>query len=343
MRDKLTIVFGLLVLVPVILLALMGAKVARDEQTMVAARLESLREDRLQGLAVDIRRTIELTEAELGATLALLDSNDAEKMRDLVRINPMITQVFVVRTDGELSFPVKEGATEAERAFLARTEAIWRGKAMLADLRDADASDRGYARGDSISALAARRPRGWVTWYWEEGLHLLHWQARTEGGVIGVEVDRVALIARVIGVLPEIDVEDGRLVMLDLRAEPLFQWGRGEPKDGEKTRARRALDHPLESYSLAEFPGAGGTFEETTQVGLWASLIAALGMVFALAAYFHRERTREAREARQKVNFVTQVSHELKTPLTTIRMYAEMLRDGMVPACLLYTSPSPRD
>ena len=45
--------------------------------------------------------------------------------------------------------------------------------------------------------------------------------------MIGVEVDRVALIARVIGVLPEIEVEDGRLVMLDLRAEPLFQWGRG--------------------------------------------------------------------------------------------------------------------
>jgi signal transduction histidine kinase len=35
--------------------------------------------------------------------------------------------------------------------------------------------------------------------------------------------------------------------------------------------------------------------------------------------------------ARRRNDFVAAVSHELKTPLTTIRMYAEMLRDGMVP------------
>jgi two-component system phosphate regulon sensor histidine kinase PhoR len=34
--------------------------------------------------------------------------------------------------------------------------------------------------------------------------------------------------------------------------------------------------------------------------------------------------------ARQQQDFVSAVSHELKTPLTSIRMYAEMLRDGLV-------------
>ncbi len=36
--------------------------------------------------------------------------------------------------------------------------------------------------------------------------------------------------------------------------------------------------------------------------------------------------------ARRRTDFVAAVSHELKTPLTSLRMYAEMLRDGMVPA-----------
>jgi signal transduction histidine kinase len=36
--------------------------------------------------------------------------------------------------------------------------------------------------------------------------------------------------------------------------------------------------------------------------------------------------------AERRSNFVAAVSHELKTPLTAIRMYAEMLRDGMVPS-----------
>jgi len=33
----------------------------------------------------------------------------------------------------------------------------------------------------------------------------------------------------------------------------------------------------------------------------------------------------------RRSNFAASVSHELKTPLTSIRMYAEMLRDGMIP------------
>jgi signal transduction histidine kinase len=36
------------------------------------------------------------------------------------------------------------------------------------------------------------------------------------------------------------------------------------------------------------------------------------------------------RFAERRSNFVAAVSHELKTPLTAIRMYGEMLRDGMV-------------
>ena len=46
--------------------------------------------------------------------------------------------------------------------------------------------------------------------------------------------------------------------------------------------------------------------------------------LLAVALLFLRESTRDMREARRRVSFVNQVSHELKTPLTNIRLYAEM-------------------
>ena len=45
---------------------------------------------------------------------------------------------------------------------------------------------------------------------------------------------------------------------------------------------------------------------------------------------FYRLAARQMDLARQQQNFISAVSHELKTPLTSIRMYGEMLRSGWV-------------
>jgi signal transduction histidine kinase len=59
-----------------------------------------------------------------------------------------------------------------------------------------------------------------------------------------------------------------------------------------------------------------------------AALLLLSGTVGLLALY--RMVAVTVRFAERRSNFVAAVSHELKTPLTAIRMYAEMLRDGMV-------------
>jgi signal transduction histidine kinase len=56
-------------------------------------------------------------------------------------------------------------------------------------------------------------------------------------------------------------------------------------------------------------------------------------MVFAIAVgswLIARSLNAELKLARQKTDFVSNVSHELKTPLTSIRMFSELLADGRV-------------
>lgn len=60
--------------------------------------------------------------------------------------------------------------------------------------------------------------------------------------------------------------------------------------------------------------------------------LAALLLAATLAGLFllYRAVAVTLRFAERRANFVAAVSHELKTPLTAIRMYGEMLRDGIV-------------
>jgi two-component system phosphate regulon sensor histidine kinase PhoR len=66
-----------------------------------------------------------------------------------------------------------------------------------------------------------------------------------------------------------------------------------------------------------------------TSLYLWALLLIAAAL-FAGIGYTVTSVVREARQSRLKVDFVSSVSHDLRTPLTSIRMFTETLLLGRV-------------
>jgi len=78
--------------------------------------------------------------------------------------------------------------------------------------------------------------------------------------------------------------------------------------------------------SLSPLPGEGK--DPRSWVVLLASLLTLFGILGFIALY--RMVAVVVHFAERRNNFVASVSHELKTPLTSIRMYGEILRDGMV-------------
>jgi signal transduction histidine kinase len=133
--------------------------------------------------------------------------------------------------------------------------------------------------------------------------------------------------------LPELvrDLEREVIAGTDLAGYLSFVWG---PSSGDPAGADYAFDHVF----AAPFEAVRATalFEEVPREGsdplpfLLGLTLLLVGATLVGLLLLYRMVAVVVRFAEQRNNFVSAVSHELKTPLTAIRMYAEMLRDGIV-------------
>ncbi|MEM7200389.1 MAG: HAMP domain-containing sensor histidine kinase [Planctomycetota bacterium] len=92
------------------------------------------------------------------------------------------------------------------------------------------------------------------------------------------------------------------------------------------------------ALAVPVYPGALAVLPRRVAAGGWASrgvapivLLAALGAVFVIALLAAvRGLRREGDALRARAEFLTSVTHELKTPLASVRLLAEMLQEGRV-------------
>jgi signal transduction histidine kinase len=345
-KPKLIVIFLVLVLAPLAAVGWLGVRMASSEREMVRVRFEELLASKLADVDGTIAKLIDQRERELGR-LTELESIDAASLREITRGERLVRQIFVIDAKGKLVHPPSDQPrNEAEKSFLERTGHVWEsGESFFHPTdrppRPADAVVDGGADGgvdggpDGGIAISDDDDHGWYVWYWGSGINLIYWRRDRQGRVVGAELDRMTLLADIVGELPStdplaIEAAGGRVQLVDANGDPVYGWGPHEPGAGEEPRISRSLRAPLGSWRLKYFPAPGELGDEfggSVLLGTVISLGAMALVLLGLAAYFFRETGRDAREARKRVTFVNQVSHELKTPLTNIRMYAELLED----------------
>jgi len=308
-----------LVLAPLCSLAWLGARLSADRRAEVSARFSELVRARLGETSAVVERLMAARERELlAATDAFPD--DPRQIRRLTRRARAFGQVLVFDAEARLVFPPREGPTSAaERQFLERTRGLWEGRAF----RYVHVEEQGGATAN----------HGWHIWYWGGGLNLMLWRRQADGGMVVVELDRVRLLADLVAVLPT--TTDGgpgeRTALVDSSGQVVYQWGDWSPPEKAAPQHERALAAPLQAWRLAWWGTTPNDAEGGPGFDVLAGLAAvALGLV-GLAGWFYRESARDLRQAARRVSFVNQVSHELKTPLTNIRMYAELLEEAIDP------------
>jgi len=288
----------------------MGRSLAA-ENTPAPGRTRALKKDRLEQARPSITEVAEEeADIEPSAYDVFQSLNRAQRLRSE-------RQDKALRKSSEQ----KAGKAEAPRAVaaLSRIDHLDRIEGEVPEKKRMDDGDLGEIRVANIDPLIGRPTRNG-----DIVLTRSIWRGGANVERQGLVLDRAALVAwletRVLG-------ESGLSNRVQLEfGEPALQDRNSEGAHRYLHRFAEPFDALVARLDLEPLPGLASE-RPIYALALLLTLVATIGL------YAVDRMTRVVVEyAERRSNFVAAVSHELKTPLTSIRMYGEMLRDGLVPS-----------
>jgi signal transduction histidine kinase len=124
------------------------------------------------------------------------------------------------------------------------------------------------------------------------------------------------------------------LTILDHNGNTAISGGTFTPKNWRRPFAAQEIGRLLPRWEVAVYLMSPETLSSRARLtALSLAILAGILFITIAIAGFVLFRTIliEIRLARQKTTFVTNVSHELKTPLTSLRIFAELLKERRQP------------
>lgn len=201
-------------------------------------------------------------------------------------------------------------------------------RTMLSLARHSDHSEDIYGKHE----ITERERSGWIPWFAENNLYILGW-IEQEGVLYGIELELMSLLSRIIAGFPASAPEGMVYALSDGNGQILHQSGASILKTNARPDLSISLAPHLPHWQVTVYFTNGFlTGESGRAFVILSGLILGIFIIAIIigGTLLTWQAHRNMIDARQKTSFVSNISHELKTPLTSIRMFAELLRENRV-------------
>lgn len=305
-------IFVIITLVMLALIGYLGFRTLNHEILLRHYQAQTLAQARTTQVATYISGVLRQKAARLDAISGYLQLDSRAALRELVSKDSDIEAVFVMQRN-QLRYPDK-------RAPLSKDEQEW--VRIITPL----VQDPSLLYSHSVRGEGETPQSGWFITYETQEPLLIYWH--NLGSVtVGFRVSYIGLMVEIPGGLHQYDDKGADDVLRVMENGRLLYQSRDANISAMRQLDARVLPYPLNAWQAEVF----GKNASVVTIYAWGGLflLLLLTIVTLIAIRIYREYTRSALLARQQVNFVSQVSHELKTPLTNITLYAELLREAL--------------
>jgi signal transduction histidine kinase len=356
---KAGILFVFAVLVPSLVLAWVALRSVRNQELILARQQSQLYQELAESVAKDAIEIITEQQTLFGQKVEMLrgnlTQNEIEQRFHLYveRLIPIAKTGFVVSLDGEMLSPPLLAERQARQfrlrheKFLTSKETAqvyWEGPKGPVNLTELDSDRKGPGKGSPKSAttefrdLVGDKTQGTVARFVDDQLALLLWYRPPQQPelVYGTEINLqklAALFTNIVNLGGKQAAAEACVVLLDDDFQPAAKSRSDFKTDWRQPFEAVDIGDLLPHWKVAVYllnPAHLGQTAKTLRLALGALVGIAVFSIVGGAWLVFRDLQREFNQARLRSNFVSNVSHELKTPLTSIRMFTELLAEGRV-------------
>jgi len=180
-----------------------------------------------------------------------------------------------------------------------------------------------------LSQIASQGDSGLIPRFIGEKLVFLFWERQKDGRIAGCEIAASAFRGRIAGVLTSTWSPVRILTLLDENGEPLATPPDAAGRDWRRPFVSREIGESLPRWEAAAYltrPDSISAQARSSSLVIWIMVMILFVSVAGGGTMVLSSVYGELRLAQQKATFVTNVSHELKTPLTSISLFVDLLR-----------------